>query len=200
MVGSVFSIETLVMVLLPQLPAMSGLTETLLDATLLSVLLSPLFYYLVYRPLTLGMSERKASEVRLRALLENTSAIGIVVIDQQRRIEEFNLASQQMFGYSREEVIGQNVNLLMPEPYHSAHDGYVSDYLASGRPNVRVFDRELTGLRKDGSTFSLSLYVDRVNVGGSTIFIGFIKDVTERKKMEEMLRKSEEKYRELFDN
>ncbi|HEY6094856.1 MAG TPA: PAS domain S-box protein [Gallionellaceae bacterium] len=200
LVGAVFLIETLVMIMLPRLPLMSGLAETLLDATLLSALLSPLLYYLVYRPLTLGMSERKASEVRLRALLENTSAIGIVVINQYRRIEEFNLACQNMFGYSREEVIGHNVSMLMPEPYRSAHDDYVSNYLASGKPNVMVFDRELTGLRKDGSSFSISLYVDRVNVGGSTIFIGFIKDVTERKKMEELLRKSEEKYRELFDN
>ncbi len=200
LVGSVFVIETLVMIILPMLPPMSARVATLLDASLLSALLFPLFYYLVYRPLIRSINERKASEVRLRALLDNTTAIGIVVINQQYRIEEFNLASQAMFGYSKEEIVGTNVNQLMPEPHRSAHDGYVSSYLTSGRGNIIGFSRELTARRKDGSIFPISLFVDRVNVGNSPIFIGFIKDITERKRMEEMLRKSEEQYRELFDN
>ncbi|HEU0186504.1 MAG TPA: PAS domain S-box protein [Gallionellaceae bacterium] len=200
LVVSVFVIETLVMILLSMLPLLPAIATMVLDATLLSALLLPLFYHLVYKPLILVINERKDSEIRLHALFDNTSAIGIVVIDQQRRIEEFNLASQAMFGYSKEEVIGKNVNLLMPEPFRSMHDAWVINNLASGRQNTAGFNRELEALRKDGSIFPISLVVDRVNAGDSAIFIGFIKDVTERNRMEEELRKSEEKYRELFDN
>lgn len=188
------------MVMLPMLPGMSGWAATLLDASLLSALLFPLFFYLVYRLLIRGINQREASEVRLRALLDDTSAIGIVVIDQQCRIEEFNVASQAMFGYSKEQVIGSDFNLLVPEPYRGSHVAYVGNCPASGQPNAVGLSRELTALRRDGSSFPVSLVVDRVNVGDSSIFIGFIKDIGERKKMEEMARKSEEKYRELFDN
>jgi diguanylate cyclase (GGDEF)-like protein/PAS domain S-box-containing protein len=188
------------MIILPMLPPMPELIKTLLDATLLCTLLLPLFFYLVYRPLILGINERKASEARLRALLNNTSAIGIIVIDQQSRIEEFNPASQVIFGYSREEVIGKNVNLLMPEHYHSMHDACINKHLASGKKSIDGFNRELPALHKDGSVFPINLFVDRINIDDSVIFIGFVKDITEQKKMEEMLRSSEEKYRELFDN
>jgi diguanylate cyclase (GGDEF)-like protein/PAS domain S-box-containing protein len=198
--GSVFTVETLVMVILPMLPAMPDAAKDMLDGAMLTGLLLPVFYFFVFRPLLLVMTERKQSEARLRALLD-TSVIGIIVMDQQCRVEEFNPASETLFGYSRHDVIGQNVSMLMPEPDRSSHNEYVENYLASGVPRIIGSSRKVTALHKDGSTFPMELFVDHINAGGSSpVFIGFVRDISERQIMEETLVESEEKYRELFDN
>ena len=199
LVGSVFIVETLVMVILPFLPPMSDAAATLLDASLLSIILFPIFYFQAFRPLVRNIAERKQGEIRLRALLD-TSVMGVIVIDQQCRIVEFNPASEAMFGYTRDEVIGNNVNMLMPEPARSLHDTYVQNYKVSGVGKIIGYSRDVIARRRDGSTFPMELFVDQVNTGSSSLFIGFLKDVTERKRMEETLVESEEKYRELFDN
>jgi PAS domain S-box-containing protein len=128
-------------------------------------------------------ARREQSEARLRAMLD-TSAIGIIVIDQQARIQEFNQACEALFGYSQEEAVGRNVGMLMPEPYRSAHDGYINSYLATGVPKVIGVGREVAGLRKDGSVFPLELLVGEIGIGSGRAFIGFLKDVSGRKRLE----------------
>ncbi len=125
----------------------------------------------------------KDSEARWRALF-NTTAISIVVIDDQGRIEEFNSASEAVFSYSKEEVIGQNVNMLMPEPYHSEHDDYLKNYLAGGKRKIIGIERELRGKRKGNKTFPLELLVGEAYLGNRRIFVGFVKDISKRKQME----------------
>ncbi len=111
---------------------------------------------------------------------------GIVTIDAQGYIETFNPAAERIFGYGKDEVIGQNVKRLMPEPYHSEHDGYLHNYIDSGKAKVIGIGREVTGQRKDGSTFPMELAVSEMQVAGKRMFTGIVRDITERKRVDRM--------------
>ncbi len=124
----------------------------------------------------------------------------LITINDQGRIEDFNPAAERTFGYSRSEVIGKNVNLLMPEPYHSEHDGYLGNYRATGQAKIIGSGREVAGKRKDGSVFPLDLAVNEMKVGDKTMFIGTCRDITERRQAEQRLRDSEEKFNQLAKN
>lgn len=110
---------------------------------------------------------------------------GLIIIDSDGLIQTFNLAAEKIFGYTPEEVIGRNVNMLMPEPYHSQHDGYLSHYLKTGEKKVIGIGREVSGRRKNGSVFPMELGINEMPVGGSRMFVGTIRDITERKEAEE---------------
>ncbi len=118
-------------------------------------------------------------EAHLRSILD-TVPDATVVIDARGAIASFNAAAVRQFGYSEQEVVGQNVNILMPEPYRSGHDGYIQRYMATGEKRIIGIDRVVVGRRKDGSTFPMKLAVGEVSSGGTTYFTGFIRDLTER--------------------
>lgn len=128
-----------------------------------------------------------ASEARWRAVLDS-AVDGIVVIDTQGRIETFNPAAERMFGYSEAEVRGKNVALLMPSPDAEAHDRYIARYLETGEPRIIGIGRDVTGRRRDGSTFPLHLSVGEFQVGGERRFTGVLRDLTGRVQMEAALR------------
>jgi PAS domain S-box-containing protein len=135
-----------------------------------------------------SLEERlRASEARWRAVVES-AVDGIIVIDARGRVEAFNPAAERLFGYTESEVTGQNVNMLMPSPYHDEHDGYLARYLETGVHKIIGIGREVTGRRKDGSTFPLHLSVGETSVGGERKFTGILHDLTERVAMEEQLR------------
>src|SRR5205823_3603898 len=104
------------------------------------------------------------------------------------RIDAYNPAAERLFGYTRPEVLGQNVKLLMPEPYRGEHDGYMARYLTTGQKRIIGIGREVTGQRKDGTTFPVHLSVGEMHVGGERKFTGIIHDLTERVRMEQQLR------------
>jgi len=122
---------------------------------------------------------RLSNESRLRAILDNT-VDGIVTINASGTIESFNPAAEQIFGYSEVEARGQNVNILMPAPWKSDHDQYIRNYLDTGEAKIIGKDREVTGRRKDGTTFPMDLSVTEVEIEGRIMFTGFIRDITER--------------------
>jgi two-component system sensor kinase FixL len=124
---------------------------------------------------------------RLDAVI-NTAVDAIVVIDARGRIEWFNPAATRLFGYAEHEVRGQNVNVLMPSPYHDEHDSYLSRYLATSEPKIIGIGRDVTGRRKDGSTFPLHLSVGETIAGGERRFTGILHDLTARVALEERLR------------
>jgi two-component system sensor kinase FixL len=127
------------------------------------------------------------SEARLRSILES-AVDGIIVIDARGRIETFNPAAERLFGYSASEVAGQNVNLLMPSPYHEEHDRYMATYLSTGVAKIIGIGREVTGRRSDGTIFPLRLSVGEMVVGGERKFTGLLHDLSARVKVEEQLR------------
>jgi PAS domain S-box-containing protein len=129
----------------------------------------------------------RASEAKWRAIID--SAIdGIIVIDTRGAIEAFNPAAARMFGYVEHEVIGKNVKMLMPAPYHEQHDGYLSRYLTTGEAKIIGSGRDVTGLRKDGTTFPLHLSVGETMMAGEHRFTGILHDLTARIALEERLR------------
>src|SRR5690606_35698883 len=89
---------------------------------------------------------------RLRAVVE-TAVDGVILIDARARVLMFNPACERLFGYAAEEVIGQNVRMLMPAPYRAEHDEYIANYTETGVAKIIGVGREVTGLRKDGSSF-----------------------------------------------
>lgn len=130
-------------------------------------------------------NELRASETRIRAVLDNVLD-GIITINEQGTIESFNLAAEQIFGYAPNEVIGKNIKMLMPEPYHSGHDDYLRNYMGGGAAKVIGIGREVTGRRKDGSTFPMDLAVSEMGLGERRLFTGIVRDITERKKVDRL--------------
>lgn len=121
----------------------------------------------------------------------------IVVIDHQGCMQEANPAAIRMFGYSREELLGSNVRLLMPERYSREHDGYIRHFLDSRQPRIIGIGREVTGRRKNGEEFPMDLAVGEFRHGEVTLgFVGLIRDITARKAMDEQLRQQEVLHRE----
>ena len=131
------------------------------------------------------------SEARIKAIVD-TAVDGIITIDERGTIEWLNPAALRTFGYAQEELIGRNVKLLMPEPYHSQHDGYLLHYLRTGERKIIGLGREVVGLRKDGTTFPMELAVSEVPLGNRRLFTGMVRNITERKQVEEDLRRAKE--------
>jgi len=139
-----------------------------------------------------SLSSRQGLEYR--ALLD-AAVDAIVVIDHQGQIQEFSQSAQRVFGYAPEEIVGQNVRVLMPEPFQSAHDRYMQRYLDTGQPRIIGTGREVQARRRDGTVFPCDLAVGRVEGVEPARFIGFIRDITARKVAEEQLRRSESELR-----
>src|SRR5499426_408068 len=129
------------------------------------------------------------SEARTHAILQ-TAVDGIITIDIQGLIESFNPAAERLFGYSAEEVLGQNVRVLMPSPYREEHDGYIARYLQTGEPHIIGIGREVRARRRDGTTFPVSLAVSEVHLAGRCMFTGIVHDLTARVRAEEALRRA----------
>jgi two-component system sensor kinase FixL len=130
-----------------------------------------------------------------------TAAVdGIIVINDRGVIEAFNPAAERLFGYVAAEAIGQNVNVLMPSPYHEEHDAYVARYQATGDAQIIGIGREVTGRRKDGTTFPLHLSVGEATIEGESKFTGIVHDLSARVKLEADLRASEERWRAVIDS
>lgn len=135
------------------------------------------------------------NELRTRSILDNV-ADGIITIDRYGEVKTYNPACEKLFGFTPDEVIGRNVRMLMPEPYHSEHDGYLARYEKTGEQHIlgvgRSGGREVVGRRKDGSTFPMSLAVNEMVMSDEKYFIGIVHDITERKRVElELIRAKE---------
>ena len=144
-------------------------------------------------------ADARDSAERLRSIIDS-AVDGIIVIDQRGRIESFNPAAERLFGYSSSEVLGRNVSMLMPSPYHEEHDGYLERYLASGHPRVIGIGREVTGRRRDGSVFPLHLSVGEMSLDGEKKFTGILHDLSTRVALEHQLRASEARWRAVVDS
>jgi two-component system sensor kinase FixL len=144
------------------------------------------------------ITARKRAEVALvesRAFSEavvDTAVDAVITIGENGEIGTFNRAAQQMLGYSLEEVIGKNVSMLMPEPYHSAHDRYLARYLQTGESGIIGIGREIVAQRKDGSQFPIFLSVNEVPHWPERQFVGMIRDLSDQRAAENEARQHRE--------
>jgi two-component system sensor kinase FixL len=134
----------------------------------------------------------KESQIRAQVILETTPD-AVITTDEQGCIESVNPAAERIFGYRGGDMIGQNVTLLMPVPYQEERDMYLRRYLETGEGKIMGVGREVVARRKDGSTFPADLSVSEVRLGSRRVFTGFIRDISDRRRLEqEVLRISEE--------
>jgi PAS domain S-box-containing protein len=139
------------------------------------------------------------SEARTHAILQ-TVVDGIITIDAQGLIELFNPAAERLFGYTAEEVLGQNIRLLMPSPYREEHDGYIARYLQEGEPHIIGIGREVRAQRRDGTTFPIALAVSEVHLAGRRLFTGIVHDLTARVQAEEALAQLNRRHKLILDS
>lgn len=131
--------------------------------------------------------ELRNTRKRLRAVLDGVES-GVITISEKGIVESFNRSAEEIFGYAAAEVIGKNVSMLMPEPFHSEHDGYLENYLRSGVRKAIGSMRELMGRRKDGALFHMALGVGETRLNDRKVFIGSVRDISARKAEEAELR------------
>ncbi|MFB9862746.1 sensor histidine kinase [Rufibacter immobilis] len=130
----------------------------------------------------------RESENKINSIIQ-AAVDGIITIDTRGIMEMVNPSAARLFGYQAEELLGRSINMLMPEPDHSRHDGYIHNYETTGRRKIIGIGREVTGLRKDGSTFPFYLSISEVQLADRKVYTGFIHDITQQKLNEERLRR-----------
>jgi PAS domain S-box-containing protein len=138
-----------------------------------------------------GETPLQYRDAQLTALL-NTAIDAIITIDARGIVETFNRAAERMFGYRAEEVIGRNVSMLMPHPYQREHDGYLRRYLTTGEKRIIGIGREVIALRQDGTTFPIELAVGESEGMEPRRFVGFIRDISARRRAEAHIREQAE--------
>src|SRR5215216_4433785 len=143
--------------------------------------------------------ELRKSEARYRTVLD-AAFDAIVTITPDGMIRWFNRGAERIFGYKAEEVIGQPVTLLMPERYRDLCVAGLHRYLRTGDARVVGNTTELVGLRKDGSEFPIEMSLGETHENGERLFTGVIRDITERKEVEKVIKESEERFRSLVQN
>ncbi|HZW24660.1 MAG TPA: diguanylate cyclase [Gallionella sp.] len=132
-------------------------------------------------------SELEKSQNQLQAIIHNAMD-GIITINEAGEILGFNPAAEHIFGYSLQEILGRNVNLLMPEPPRSTHDGFIQRYIQTGETKVMgVSGREVAAVRKNGEQFPMEVSISEMVLGGSRYFVGIVRDITERKLAEQKI-------------
>jgi two-component system sensor kinase FixL len=124
---------------------------------------------------------------RLDAII-NTTVDGIIVINANGIVEEFNPGAERLFGYTAAEVIGHNVSMLMPSPHREEHDAYLARYRTTGRASVIGIGRDVSGMRRDGTMFPLHLSVGEFTIAGEHKFTGILHDLSARVRLEEQMR------------
>jgi two-component system, LuxR family, sensor kinase FixL len=132
-------------------------------------------------------SDLIASESALLRSILDTVPDAMIVIDEFGTVQFFSSAAERLFGYTANEVRGQNVRMLMPLPYRGQHDGYLTRYRDTGERRIIGIGRVVVGQRKDGSTFPMELSVGDASQTGQRLFTGFVRDLTERQQTERRL-------------
>jgi PAS domain S-box-containing protein len=138
---------------------------------------------------------KRASELNERARLRfdalmNNSPDAVVTIDERGKIQQFNPSAERLFGHVAADVVGKNVKMLMPEPYHSAHDGYLRHHAETGERHIVGTIRDVSGKRADGTIFPLDLSISELPAEGKKEFVGVLRDLSVRKRQETNLRET----------
>lgn len=142
--------------------------------------------------------KKSDTQLRLDAVIE-TATDGIILIDERGTMELINGAAAKMFGYEITELLGRNVNVLMPQPHKEAHDQYLQNYIQTGIRKIIGIGREVYGMRKNGQLFPFRLSISEVILQDRRIFTGIIHDLTEQKRVEKALQEEKERAQNYLD-
>jgi two-component system, LuxR family, sensor kinase FixL len=142
-----------------------------------------------------GKASGSLGREALLSAMEETSSDAIITINGRGIMQSFNPAAEKLFGYRNSEVVGKNVKMLMPDHFRAEHDRYLERYLETGEKRIIGIGRVVAGQKKDGSTFPLELSVGESRINGASVFVGFIRDLTE---IQTEQRRVQELQRELF--
>ncbi|HLQ25094.1 MAG TPA: ATP-binding protein, partial [Acidiferrobacterales bacterium] len=129
--------------------------------------------------------ELQQNEARIRAVVDNVLD-GIVTINERGVVESFNRSAERIFDYSSEEIIGRQFNTLLPKRDRSEYETYVKNYARVDKERMIGFGLEITGQRKNGSTFPMELGLSEMRLGDGRVFVGIVRDITDRKKIDQM--------------
>jgi two-component system, cell cycle sensor histidine kinase and response regulator CckA len=152
------------------------------------------------------ISERRRAETAIRDSEERFRAVtvtaseAIITIDENSIIQLVNPATERIFGYKPEEMLGQNLSMIMPERFRNAHELGLGSYVATKTRKIRWDAIELAGLHREGHEIPLELSFAEYTKEGKRFFTGIARDISERKRAEAALRESEERFRNLFEN
>jgi PAS domain S-box-containing protein len=147
--------------------------------------------------ITRDLTESRLTTETLRSVVNNV-VDGILTIDQQGIVQSVNPAAEKLFTYKSDEIIGQNVNMLMPAPYCHEHDQYIANYLRTGQAKIIGIGREVVGRRKDGSAFPMELAVGTFVLDERRFFTGIVRDISERKRAAEALQAADRRKEEFL--
>ena len=140
------------------------------------------------------------SLTQISRVIAETASDGIITIDETSTILFVNRATEKIFGYSRDELMGHSLTMLMPEYLRHVHRAGLTRYISTGERHISWEAVELPGLHKNGSEIPLELSFGEFVEGGKHFFTGIVRDITDRKRSEEALRQSEEHLRALIEN
>lgn len=137
-----------------------------------------------------------AGHALLQTLL-NAAVDGMIVIDETGQMLMFNRGAEQLFGYSAEEAVGEKVNMLMAEPDRSQHDHYLDHYQQTGEQRIIGIGREVTGRKRNGQHFLLDLAVGETTVDGQRLYVGILRDLSNRARLEALLSQERKQVKQL---
>ena len=128
----------------------------------------------------------RETEQRTRSIVENV-VDGIISINETGIIQTSNPGAERIFGFGPDEILGNKINVLLPAPHRELHDQYIQRFLATGEGSIIGRTREVTGQKKDGSTFPVEISVSEMKLENQTSFIGIVRDISQRKQIEQEL-------------
>jgi len=132
------------------------------------------------KKLTQQTKELSISNARMQALVDSAPDAILSIRAEDRSIVLFSRGAEKMFGYTAEEVLGKNVNMLMPQPFHSHHETFVQNYLNTGTKKIIGIIREVKAKKKDGTIFDIDLSVSEAKLESGHFFMGIIRDISAR--------------------
>ena len=145
-----------------------------------------------------GHTNKSEAALRLNAIIE-TATDGIISIGEDGIIELANPAAACLFGYKAGELEGLSVNILMPSPHSEKHDGYIQQYLHTGKAEIIGIGREVMGKKKDGTLFPMRLSISEVPLEGRRTFTGIVHDLSSQKRVEQALKEEKERAQRYLD-
>ncbi|MDX8407117.1 MAG: PAS domain S-box protein, partial [Mariprofundaceae bacterium] len=183
MMVMIFLAESFVMLLFIAAGYEITVREGLLDATLLSLLIAPGMYFVLFRPMREQQSQILRSQRWLKDITDHLPE-ALVSIDENGIVKSFNPAAEAMFDIPAQDVIGHSVNMLMSDEDAREHDRHIRRYMETGKSDVLGYIRELEARRSNGEMFPIELQVRELKSNHHTYFIGMIRDISDRRSEE----------------